>query len=738
MATAPVDFEVDGSNLPPGQSNFGALPKAGRLPPGFEVEEVQQQAPPPGGARPTDLDARLLGDAGLGAIHGLSKVGRGVLRLGLKAMQAAGQISDEHMADFDSRAQEADKTYQDHINKNFGPNNFASKAGEFGGEMIGTAPAMLLKAPAAMGAVGRAMNMRVPRNAIQGAAVGAVLARPDHIAQDTLVGAAGGAAIPEILRSALLGVGKISSWVASRAPSTGAQAQRDIAFGDLSPIAQDELKSAGLDWSKLADETKQNVLSWVRQNSGKTPLTPAEATRLGIFTSVGARPTKAMVTQSFDDFSRENMLEHQAGGDPIRDAYAGVSRAFGQKLEDQSLAMGGNTGDRSVAGLNVIDSLRSGRDESRQAVTAAYDAARTNPDIGNKVSFAPIRRYLKADEPAIISSQSTVNLRNGAEAWLRDQNAIGPGAKPMTIEKAESFKQWLNERWDPKDAGVLRMIRNLQNEVDNSVMSSGKGDVFETARTAHKLRKETYDNKELIRSLLDQENPIDRKIAVEDAWDRIVLRSDVAQLWDLKNTLQKGARITMGPNESATVAQGNQAWKDTQTSTMEWLIEKAKSKEKGPNDSVIYLHGKLKDALSRVGKEKLDILFGADGVKQLDQVVEAMRLAKPIKGTTNPSGSGHMIARFFSTYLPRLFGSAAGAAATGGNPIGAAAGGAAGDAMGNTVGAFRTGQKAGLMTRPLKAIAKDRAPKIDLEQFAPGGAPSVTGLTYLRDLANEK
>jgi hypothetical protein len=669
--------------------------------------------PVPGVIQPTDLDARVLGPGGMSAVRGARDVTQGAIRLGLRGLEAVGVTKPSLREDFEQHAAESKADFDAKMEKNFGPNRsgFVEGGGRALGQMAMTAPATALKVGEGVG-----LASRLVTNAIQGGAVGAILARPDHLAEDTVVGGATGMAVPEIVRGALGLIGKVANWTGLAGRPAGSVGRADIEYGDLTESAKGQLKEAGIDWDGLPDQTKANIKKWVFDNDGKTAFTPVEAARLGIFNSVGANPTKAMITQNFDDYAREDMLAHQRGGESLRDAYSGVNRAVGQNLEDQSLRLGGNTGDRPVSGLRVIDALQQGRDESKAAVTAAYDAVRADPRLNNKVSFAKVRQYLKNDDAAIISQGSTKDLKAGVEKWLTEQGALGQGAKPMSVEKVEAFKKWLNDRWNPKDKATLRMIRNLKDAADEAVMGVGKGDVFATARQAHRLTKETYDDKELIRKLLDQKNPVDRKVAVEDAWDEVVLRSDVAQLADLKNTLTKGARVTKGPGESETVARGNQAWKDTQTATMEWLIEKAKSSQKGPNDSPIYLHRSFKDALERIGKEKLNVMFGADGVKALNEVAEAMRLAKPIQGTTNPSGSGNRVIQFFQNQLPRMMGAAAGGAAGGG--YGAAAGAAAADTVALGARSAVNAASAKTMTNANKAVNRERIfriPPVDIK-----------------------
>ena len=664
--------------------------------------------PWPGIIEPTDLDARVLGPGGLSVVRGARDVTQGAIRLGLRGLEAVGVTSPSTREDFEQHAAQSKADFDAKMEKNFGPNRsgFVEGGGRALGQTAMTAPVTALK-------VGGGVNIasRLVTNAIQGGTVGAVLARPDKLAEDTVVGGATGMLVPEAVRGALGLIGKVVNWTGLAGKPAGSVGRADIEYGDLTESAKGQLKEAGIDWDGLPDQTKANIKQWVFKNDGKTSFTPAEAARFGIFQSAGIKnPTKAMVTQNFDDFAREDMLAHQRGGDALRSAYSDVNRGVAQNLEDQSLRLGGSTGDRPVSGLRVIDALQQGRDESKAAVTAAYDAVRADPRLNNKVSFAKVRQYLKTDDAAIISQGSTKDLKSGVEKWLTEQGAFGDNVKPMSVEKAEAFKKWLNDRWNPKDKATLRMIRNLKDAVDEAVMGVGDGDVFATARQAHRLTKETYDDKELIRKLLDQKNPVDRKVAVEDAWDEVVLRSDVAQLADLKNTLTKGSRVTKGPGESDTVARGNQAWKDTQTATMEWLIEKAKSSQKGPNDSPVFLHRSFKDALDRIGKEKLNIMFGADGVKALNEVAEAMRLAKPIQGTTNPSGSGNRVIQFFQNQLPRMMGAAAGGAAGGG--YGAAAGAAAADAAALGARGAVNAASAKTMTNANKAVNSERVFRI--------------------------
>lgn len=685
--------------------------------------------PVPGVIQPTDLDARVLGPGGMSAVRGARDVTQGAIRLGLRGLEAVGVTKPSLREDFEQHAAESKADFDAKMEKNFGPNRsgFVEGGGRALGQMALTAPVTAVKIGEGVG-----LASRLATNAVQGGAVGATLARPDHLAADTVTGAATGMAVPEIVRGALGLIGKVANWTGLAGRPAGSVGRADIKYGDLTESAKGQLKEAGIDWDGLPDQTKANIKKWVFDNDGKTAFTPVEAARLGIFNSVGANPTKAMVTQNFDDYAREDMLAHQRGGESLRNAYSDVNRAVGQNLEDQSLRLGGNTGDRPVSGLRVIDALQQGRDESRGGVTAAYETVRADPRLNNKISFAPVRQYLKKDDAAIKSTASTKDLRAGVEQWLTDEGAFGDRVKPMSVEKVEAFKKWLNDRWNPKDKALLRMIGKLQDAADEAVMAVGEGDVFATARQAHRLTKETYDDKELIRKLLDQKNPVDRKVAVEDAWDEVVLRSDVAQLADLKNTLTKGSRVTKGPGESETVARGNQAWKDTQTATMEWMIEKAKSSEKGPNDSPIYLHRSFKDAMERIGKEKLNIMFGADGVKALNEVAEAMRLAKPIKGTTNPSGSGNRVIQFFQNQLPRMFGAGIGGGigAGMGGGVGAGYGAATGAAVADTVSlgarSAVNAASAKTMTDAVKSVNRERVFKIPPVDIKGAMVPPVT------------
>lgn len=659
-----------------------------------------------------------------GAVRGVRDIAQGAMQMGVGGLNKLGLVSDETVQSLDNYVNQSEQAYQDRF-----ANNVAAPVGRVGGQTVATAPISFIGAPASIAG-------RIGMNATQGAAVGALQpvfeGGPGRL-ENTAVGAVGGAVVPEVLRGALAAVGKASSWAAPRMP--GAIRQSDIAYGDLGPGAREALAKAGIDWDSLPDQVKQNVRAWVVQNADRSALTPVEAARLGILQGAGAQnPTRAMLTQDFNDFTAEDLLAHQKGGEAVRRAYAGVQQGVAQRLDDMVSAQQGTVGVEPM-GKNVVETLTAGRDQARSAVNQAYEAVRSDPQIGNKISFAPVRKVFIDEHPSIIASPKKQSLAAGAEAWLKREGALGPGAKPVTVETAEAFKQWLNQQWDPTDGGVKKLIVALKDAVDDSVMRAGSSDIFQQARQASAITKQTYDSKELVSNLLKTQNPADRKIAVEDVWQELVFRSDNAQLADLKKTLTKGSEVTKGPKEAELLARGDKAWKDVQATTMEWLKDQATTAQKGDKDTAILGHVALKRAVDRIGDEKLQIIFGPDGVRQIKNVVEALRLAKPIAGTTNPSGSGNRIIDFFRNYMPKALGGAVGSSVAG--PLGAAAGAATADTVMSGARGVRAAMQAADVTNPVKSLTRARTPGSRLSELAPRGGVVTPQIFTLRDLMQQ-
>lgn len=672
------------------------------------------------GIDPPDMEARVLGPAGMSAVRGVRDVAQGGIRLGLRGLEAVGVTDPATRADFEEYAAKSAADYEAKLQRNF-PN--ASGVATAGGRMLGQ---MGATAPLAAVRIGQGVGLlsRLATNAAQGTAAGAVLARPDELGKDTALSAAASVVIPEAVRGGLALLGSAGSWMVKKTGGTSAGAVKptDALFGQLSPDVVDKIKASGIDWDNLPDRVKKDTFNWVRKNAGKTELTPVEAARLGIFE--GAPPTKAMVTRDTGDYNTELDLAKNPSGDSIKDAYARVNEGIGSKLEMETNRYQGTTTDKSAVGERVFGVLDDAVGETRKAVDAAWNAARADPRIANNFSTRRLRQYLVDHESTFLSDPKTGAL---AQGFAKELEKAGAGVRPVSVEKAEAMREWLNAQYLPNTPKRTRAIGQLKEIIDETVLGAGKGDVYEKAREAYQLGKQTYGDKELLRDLLSRKNEVDRKVATGEAFDRI-MGSDPAQLRDFMNTLRKGSAVTMGPGESATVARGNEIAKDIQSTLLNDIAEKSQGPSRGQGDTPIFLHNKMQSAIDKIGKERLDIILGPEGRKELALVLEQTRLAKPLAGVGSaPRGSSGSISRFFRDYFPRMVGGAAGYASTG-SPLGAAGGAAVAESVAGGAKSLSAGRQSRLMSNAERAINASRRPNVDLTGGTPPGwmVPPVT------------
>lgn len=704
MATAAV-------NLPPG-FKLDAEPSA---PAGFKVDARNE--PWPGIVQPTDMEAKILGDAGMGAVRGGRDVVQGTIRLGLKALRQMDMIDDETLASFEQHVEESQKAYDEKIRRNFGDSNFASKMGRIGGQVGMTSPVMALRLGSGAG-----LASRVATNAAQGAAAGAVLADPNNLARDTMTGAVAGAAVPEALRGALAGLGKTSSWLVSKRPQEAISGSQS-AYGDLAPDVQDQLKAAGIDWQGLPEAIRRDVANWVRTNADKTAMTPEEAVRLGIFRSIGANPTKAMVTQKFDDFAQEDMLANQAGGEPIRKAQDAVNQAAGKSL----MGLRSARGEGSEAGKSVVNILEGLNQQADDTIGKAYATAREAAGENPVVNMLPVKRTLEEMKRAAETSADGKAFWKGVRGHLKDIGLVdeATGAvRKLSVTEAEGLRQWLNSL--PYNPGTYRFAAQIKNAVDDAVLATGKGGLFDEARFARRLKGSIFEDQAIVGKLLSNKkgSSVDRTIPLSEVFDTAVVKSTPEEFKQIVNTIR-----TSGQKNSEL------AQDDLRNAVLEWIEQSSRSAQKADGDGAIYLDTLYNKALKKIGNEKLDYLFGKES-EALYRIGDALRLSKPIRGTTNPSGSGNRIIQFFQSYFPRMLGGGAGAAV--GGPVGAAAGAAAADTVASGIRTARTGQRASTLLDPAKAIAKDRAVVVDLTGFAPRGSPSTVVGFSIRDWLNRQ
>lgn len=118
---------------------------------------------------------------------------------------------------------------------------------------------------------------------------------------------------------------------------------------------------------------------------------------------------------------------------------------------------------------------------------------------------------------------SNVALRRGINAYAREQGIVGEDGslQPMTVQKAEGLRQYINSQWSPENSGLIGKIKQ---SLDSDVGTAGGADIYSQARALHAERSNTLDNPNGISALLKESGPggINKTVPDEKVGAKIV------------------------------------------------------------------------------------------------------------------------------------------------------------------------------------------------------------------------
>jgi hypothetical protein len=122
------------------------------------------------------------------------------------------------------------------------------------------------------------------------------------------------------------------------------------------------------------------------------------------------------------------------------------------------------------------------------------------------------------DESLTLANTETIGLTNIAKARMKQLKMMDKEGNllPTDAKTAESFRKFLNENWDRKNANLHRQLKEA---VDTDVLANldTTTPFYKEARDLVSLRKNTLDNPNGISKILDAEGPnkINRKVDIE-------------------------------------------------------------------------------------------------------------------------------------------------------------------------------------------------------------------------------
>jgi hypothetical protein len=196
------------------------------------------------------------------------------------------------------------------------------------------------------------------------------------------------------------------------------------------------------------------------------------------------------------------------GGQTLSDAFTNERAALDNYSDQLVGRAGGTVGLDETSpynrGQTVLQPLQDLADHYNTTIKQLYSKADAVAK-GTPLELDSTGKVL-ANKPEFIGTTDGQQLLRGANAYLRQAGVMDDAGTlgSATVQQAEQFKQYLNNRWSPRTA---RLIRNLKDAIDDDVTQSAGSDVYAQARAARTQRARLLDDPKGISSLLDSSGP---------------------------------------------------------------------------------------------------------------------------------------------------------------------------------------------------------------------------------------
>lgn len=458
----------------------------------------------------------IAGGAFMGAIRdpldaGAQLLTRGVstvASLGGRFPNAVSQWADEETARVDQIVKNANAEY-DQSREMAGREGF--DVARLAGNVVSPANAAIAARIPLAGAVG-AKALAV-RGAAQGAASGMMQPVTDtenfgtQKAIQMGAGAVGGAVITPV-----------AAKVGEKAVQAGGKAYDRIVNGSQFSQAQvrqiDDFVNQALAQNGIKDlsEVPEGIIRQLRQQAGEAlkagqKLDPAAALRKADFDRLQIPGTTGQITRDPMQYAKERNLRGIEGvGQELTDRFAQQNQLLSNRLADLGA---GNALEADVAGSKLVNALQKYDEPKKQAVSAAYAAAR---DEAGRYANVDVPGFSKAANDALDSKM----LGRFLPTEVRDLvNDISSGKLPLNVNNLvqvdgvmSAAQRAAQRRGDEAAAHAIGEVRTALNNagVDSNAGAQAKA-AFDAARGLARERFAAIDSNPALKAALEGADP---------------------------------------------------------------------------------------------------------------------------------------------------------------------------------------------------------------------------------------
>lgn len=363
--------------------------------------------------------------------------------------------------------------------------------------------------------------------------------------------------------------------------------------------------------------------------------------------------TEGQATRTFEAqrFERETAKDPALGA-PIRERFAEQNNQIRQNLDAWIDQTGAEAPDLRAAGVKVDKALQDSHKRDKTEVNVKYAKARKSEeaqapvDQSAPVSIGEGDNALTSTPIAFINDQPT-GLPSTAVTDAARQYAVKLGIADMadgqlvpkpgaTVANMEAWRSAVNDAtgYDPAHIRQATILKKLIDGQTDPVA----GPLYREARRARENLANKYENNAVVSRLLNNKRGTnDRQVALEDVFAHSILQGSLDDVRTMRKVLQTSGE------------EGQQAWKELQGQTVNYIKEQANGSGKNVSfdtrgNPVISPAGMNKAIKSLDSDGKLDFVFGKKGAEQLrmlNDVAQDVLTAPP--GSVNTSNTAAVL-----------------------------------------------------------------------------------------------
>jgi hypothetical protein len=347
----------------------------------------------------------------------------------------------------------------------------------------------------------------------------------------------------------------------------------------------------------------------------------AQQLRVPVELSKG-QATRDLGQQKFEIETPKNFPEL---GKPLVEAQAKRNDAILQNFDAFVDATGKETYGLRETGRVVDKALVNYAKDAKSKYKQAYEIAQNSPEGQELVNVSGIVNQLDNMEAQALSA----TVINSAKMAL---NKLAPKGE-ITLNNLEEVRKMVGDL-SKKDATEMKFGGDIKKMIDATTENAG-GDLFKEARKLRTKYAREFENVGYVDKLLrTKPGTTDRAVAFENVFDHSILNGSLDDVRAIGMTLKKA-----GP-------EGQQAWKELQGQTVEYIKRKAtNTTDKDIYGNPVVMPRQLKTVVDTLDQDgKLDYVFGKKGAQEIrDLAAVTETVNAPLKGAANYSNTSSAI-----------------------------------------------------------------------------------------------